>query len=586
MKFVIWIACLMSLILSGCCHDFNYHEGAKEVEKTECNKISSDARSLNTGGMGGADKPSLAKLVGVDGPSLTEEEIMLVNEFQHGLYALEYDSDGNLTNPLEVTRAIDDLKNGAYKKILIVSTGWGHRKDVAIQDYLHLIYSYLQAVENDFKDDEYCNLRPHITDKQKDILKDWAIILVAWDSQATGINGTVRDVFPINSLSNFVTAIPEYGLFPLTYWSKAKLADMIGLNGLRQTIRHIVTSVYGEDPKGQPGIYVIGHSFGARVVNALMQQQREVFSFLRIDNSKLNFKAALYILPAISNINIMMLENNKHESQASLPIESDIPVVVVQSRYDHGNSFLYPIANMISKSFCYTSYEMGLSGLKADNTKADVIRYFVNLLEIPLCAINTALLEVFDYPYGIFKQVTTRHINIIPDTLAQIPIVQQLVRGLSYLLDENFGTNLEWGQYHKGFLELGVLTTESAARIGVPNHPEPVSLDCLIGEKNGEGCRFDMKNNIRIVDASKYLSRSWAGYDMSNPFFDATLGWVDPIGSHTTFDNSYIFKLIHNFLNDKIQYGETSRGIPGTVYSIDIHSSAAILPPCHESHES
>ena len=60
-------------------------------------------------------------------------------------------------------------------------------------------------------------------------------------------------------------------------------------------------------------------------------------------------------------------------------------------------------------------------------------------------------------------------------------------------------------------------------------------------------------NGVFVVDASDIIKKGAFGFDCSNPLFDYTLGWLDPMGAHSDFKNPESLALLKWFANSALK---------------------------------
>jgi hypothetical protein len=96
-----------------------------------------------------------------------------------------------------------------------------------------------------------------------------------------------------------------------------------------------------------------------------------------------------------------------------------------------------------------------------------------------------------------------------------------------------------WGRRSKGFFTLGSIH-EGMGRMPPPlllyEDPPvytPLELDGL--ER--------MPTGVFVVDATDRISTGAFGVDLSKPLANYTLGWLDPLGSHSDFTNPRAIEL-------------------------------------------
>lgn len=182
---------------------------------------------------------------------VTTMRTSLVNQQEKGnhLYFLNFQPDGKLISPTEVQRAIQDLASEAtWDRLLIVSLGWNNEPAPLYQKYLDLI----DGLDN------------YIPRGQKTM-----ILCVSWSSEQQGFRRFFTDLIPFPFIAKTLAFLPDKLLFPFSFWSKAALSTRIGYKGLRSAIMEIVSSL----PDGElPPVFLVGHSFGCRVLDTLRRE--------------------------------------------------------------------------------------------------------------------------------------------------------------------------------------------------------------------------------------------------------------------------------------------------------------------------
>jgi hypothetical protein len=183
-------------------------------------------------------------LLALGAPARAEEP-----EF-HGFYQLSFDRYGRLTNPYELDIAVAELRaHPEVERIAIVAYGWANDGEASLGAYEALLQGILEQL-------------PGRT----------AIIGLAWDSSQTGIRKLLNDLVPLPVVADSVAAVPDRLLFPLSFWSKAAMADRIGFGGLRGALNDLFGAAYPQSAH-HPELYLIGHSFGTRIVCALLTDE-------------------------------------------------------------------------------------------------------------------------------------------------------------------------------------------------------------------------------------------------------------------------------------------------------------------------
>ena len=266
-----------------------------------------------------------------------------LKDYPSGVYFLEFDGEGILSNPEEVLRSIRDIesKRSKIEKIIVLSIGWGYRRSEAYEKYASLLKKYLDSMEEVSSPIGGSNgLNPELTDKQKGVLEKSAVFCISWDSGLLGVRQVVNDVIPSKPLSDTISLIPQ-AAFPLTFWAKADLAERIGQGNLKMTLEKIIDESYGFRSQKYkiPDIYLIGHSFGARVLNSVISTDnignggKYNYTYGMPFKYMNNIKGVVYILPAILNKYLRTDHNS-------------FPTLIIQSEHDRANNYLFPIANI------------------------------------------------------------------------------------------------------------------------------------------------------------------------------------------------------------------------------------------------
>jgi pimeloyl-ACP methyl ester carboxylesterase len=462
------------------------------------------------------------------------------------IFVLGFNSWGELTTPGELELAERELEAAKHEidRVVVLSYGWAYEAESSYASYQHMI--------GDLSGGQ--GLPPRTF-----------VIGVGWDSSLTGFRKLVNDVVPLPGIANAIAWIPDHTLFPLSFWSKAATADRIGFGGLRTAMNRLLSHA---DPERPPGILLIGHSFGTRVVSALVLEH-------------------LGILPVRAEpfAGAAQVEGMMLFQPASVPANLNryarYPVVVTMSRHDHANGFLFPVANVPLNAFGFTAFEALLRGpvdlARASARKAvgavrkalpgvrepkepepppsrqpeDVEfqalrempgqgeyvlrRTLVEVAALPAALAFTLVATPLNYAYVQGHGLVRNPVTHVLDTLAQLPLVEIPVDGLSWAL----GREVPFGQRSKGFLEFGPVL-EPVGRLlspvvtGPRLHP-PVSPAAAFDDS--APCGLVVCEGLLVVDASDHITRGALGENLGNPFWDYTLGWLDPIGAHGDYRN-------------------------------------------------
>ncbi len=468
------------------------------------------------------------------------------------VHLLSFDRWGDLLTPLERDLAARELAaSPEVERIILLAYGWNNDRETAYESYLELLDGYERAAGRKI---------------------DWSrttVLAIGWDASLTGFRKLANDLIPLPVVADGLALVPDLALRPISYWSKAAMADRIGYGGLRGALNRIV----GPENLGRPAppIYLLAHSFGARIVSALMKQRLGIAAvgeepFAARDR----VRGALLVQPAAIEINL-------HE-------RADYPVLVVQSRHDHANGFLFPIANVPWNAFSFTMFEAvvehRLLPLVTSTARA-LPRAVLGKRSVPSDPValprsrprriglwlRRAAIEALHLPLGVawslasvpanyaFAQVVglVRHpLDHVMDSLAQLPLVEIPVWGLS----EALGREVNWGDRGKGIFSLGPVN-ESAARISTPiigrNQTLPVydlRREILGDPWASQPCGLPACRGITLIDASEDIRRGalW-DEDLGSPAIDFTLGWLDPIGAHNDYLQPPVYRLIDRLIH-------------------------------------
>lgn len=443
------------------------------------------------------------------------------------LYLLSFDRHGELLTPLEQELAVLQLTQQPAERLVILSYGWNNDRETSYENYQQLLAGYERWVED-----------------ARGSPVDWsatAIIAVGWDAQLTAFRKLSNDLIPLPRLADSLALVPDLALVPVSYWSKAAMADRIGFGGLRRALNEILGRAYEQTGHAPPRLHLIAHSFGTRLLSALVKDKVgssdvEAERFVGLPW----VRSALMIQPAA-------LELNLHRA-------AEHPVVVTQSRHDHANGFLFPIANLPWNAYTFTAIE-GFLGRRVFG-RGPLRRALSELISAPLAIAWSLGVAPVNYAYAQSYALYDHPVDHVMDTLAQIPVVEIPVWGLSEMLDRD----VNWGDRDKGFLNLGPIH-ESAARttnpvIGDWSRPPVHDLDAVLdlpsgdeGSGSGDGCGLPSCRGLVFVDVSDKLRHGiYAEANLRNAAVDFSLGWLDPIGAHNDYRQPAIYRLLDRVL--------------------------------------
>jgi len=461
------------------------------------------------------------------------------------LYILSFNKWGELQNPAERDLAISELReHPGIERIVIFSYGWAYDAEASYSTYRNMLDQLAEAAPD----------RPR---------PSTAVIAIAWDSSQTGFRKLFNNVIPLPGLANALAWLPDSLLFPLSFWSKSAQADRIGFGGLRGELNKIL-SIYEGRPS-HPDLYLLGHSFGTRILSGLMVDQLgpvEVGS--ESFRARQHVRGAVLLQPALV--------------RANLDHTGGYPTVVSMSQYDHALGFMYPIANLALNAYGFTLFEalvqksvlrpaqrgMGAAvgtvagslsrsaGSKSESrsvmgpalsrTVRVGRRTLAELVALPLSLVFTAVSLPVDYAYIQFRGLTTRPLSHLMDSLAQLPLVEVPVE----LLDRAMHDEVRWGRRTKGIFTLGPLH-EGLGRMVMPGILDRELPRVMTAE---EFIALDeAPDGVVYIEASEIVRRGALGVNLGNPAFDFTIGWLDAIGAHGDYTNPEVAALAAEVLN-------------------------------------
>jgi hypothetical protein len=490
-----------------------------------------------------------------------------------GFYLLTFDRYGQLVSPYEELLATTELgANAELQRIVIVSYGWATDGEHSLGEYEQLLRRVADGL-------------PTEAERRRT-----AIIGIGWDSSQTGIRKLANDLMPLPVVADAVAFLPDAALFPLSFWSKAAMADRIGYGGLRGALNRILADVI-RDPARDVEIYLIAHSFGARIVGGLIKErvgllpvQTEPFRALS------HVRGALLIQPSLV--------------LANLPQDAPFPVVITQSQHDHANGLLFPLGNLIVNAYSFTAFEALIQNRIFDAVEStaraatgtvlsagDKIlgggtpapdpsdagappvpappgdgsetlgllaipgrvysatrRTSAELLSIPTAAAFSLVVAPAQYVYTQYTGFRDAPVDHVMDTLAQIPVVE----GAVWALERAIGRTEPWGRNGKGLFSVGALH-EAAGRL-VPTTSllyggvaKPITWRELASTPATTACGFPRCEGVVLVDLSDDVGGGAFG-DLRTPWIDFTIGWFDLIGTHSAYRDDTVTELVVRLL--------------------------------------
>lgn len=471
------------------------------------------------------------------------------------LYILSFNAWGELQNPGERDLARQQLElNPDIERVIILSYGWANDGQASYATYRKLV-------------DDMTAYATDGVDRSK-----VAVIAVGWDSAQSGLRSLFSDIIPLPGLGVALAWLPDQLLFPLTFWSKAAQADRIGFGGLRAALNDIF-SIY-EGDREHPELFLVGHSFGCRIVSGLIKE-----GMGGIEIGAPPFHSAEHVM------GVALLQPAL--AIANVDVDAPYPIMATMSQHDHAVGFLYPVANVALNSLGFTLFEAMVQrqvlsrveeGVLATTSAAERLataparafggseaqettrtrastrarteievslangrkrfkRTLAEVLALPLNVVFTVIVTPIDYVYIQARGLLTRPVSHVMDTLAQVPLVEIPVDGLSRLTRRD----VPWGQRSKGFFTLGPIH-EGLGRMVTPRMAGggkiPIySLEALSELESAPPGLF-------VVDATSIIHKAGLGIDLSRPMVNYTIGWLAPVGAHGDIRNAEVVGLL------------------------------------------
>ena len=444
----------------------------------------------------------------------TRDRIKLHEPYSDYVYFLEFDRQGNLVNPTEVIRAAKDIKERGDKKILLLSFGWMNSRDKARETYTEFIKDYQEKLKIP-------------------ALNGWSIFCVSWDSSTKVFSSIGQDLLIVQNVTAIVGGLLDILLTPLTFWSKASLARKIGHGDLKEAIEYVVEKAYPvKDLRQNLEIHLVAHSFGGIIMSKFADSGMESFKYRTF------LRSSVLILPAMISWNIPT---------------SPERIVIIQSKYDHANSFLYPIANLLLNTLAIDSAratlggDFGRSGPRKESVSVSVAK---DIGALPIGFVWSLVITPINYLVAQAHEIASRNVNYIPDTLSQLPGTEVLIDGLDSILPKENN----WGKRNKGLFNMGA-TAESVTRTPSWTNRSDDGFNFgretsgIIDIKTLLNRTGPFPRKLTYIDASEVIDGiSWADVDMGTPIVDYTIGWLDPIGAHTDYHQLEVYQIIHRVL--------------------------------------
>ncbi len=149
--------------------------------------------------------------------------------------------------------------NERVRRIVVFSYGWSYDAEGSYRTYRQT----LDAIAKNLDASEQTT--PGST----------VVIGVGSDASLTGFRKLFDDVIPFPMIADTLALVPNEVLFPVSFWSEAAMADRIGYGGLRTSLTPISAEAY-PSPDEIPDLFLLGHSFGTRVIAGLLEERFEL----------------------------------------------------------------------------------------------------------------------------------------------------------------------------------------------------------------------------------------------------------------------------------------------------------------------
>jgi hypothetical protein len=482
--------------------------------------------------------------VGCTSTKNIRNEIKLASDIQKQspyIYVLEFDHNGKLTSPQEIARAIRELSvDKTVDAAIIMSLGWGHNRDNLVSDYNELLKKY-----SDWK-----------KGAKKPNGKPKAIFAISWESSLTGFGHLLGDILPIpNEIANSIS-IPFQ---PLTYWSKARQADKIGFGDLKIAITEVIKNIDRTGTKPL-NIYVLAHSFGSRIVTGMLN---------RSENPEMNLpegqiKGGILILPALSSYELHSL-GNKHENHDSVnKFGPSYPLLVVQSRHDHLNRLIFPLANIPLNSGYLRYSDIFRTSLLKNLGNNETVASLYDYALFPFMFPYSAMVFADSYITGQFNEINQRGWLLLPDTLTQLPFIEIPFESINKQIERDSSPEA-WGAQHKGLFHVGAMH-ESATTYVNPHAnrifdlmTSALPLDSIGGKAlvhpSQNHLNNRLPNGIIPIDLSEKINKGiFFEEPLNESVVDWTVGWLDPVGAHTDWEQPAVYQLIYDLIESNHEH--------------------------------
>lgn len=466
------------------------------------------------------------------------------------LFFLEFDHRGKLSTPTELARAVSHITQSfktesPLTNVLILSYGWSYNRTKDESTYAAFVRDYAESVYG-------TNTPPG----------KWAVICVGWESDHSGFATLTHEWIPGDFVSEKLAAPLDYAAFPLSVWSKAALADRIGHGELKESISYLYKETFAKEGQ-RARIFLVGHSFGCRVLSGLLKNNtgefwsktikavaRRVEETTGILHTRkrpvfrehiapltppfvLDVQGALFIQPALSEFDLPGEQDH-----------ADYPIIVTQTRNDRLNGALFPISSVPLNASMSGGYEqVSLYLGRGSDLKSKTLHELHDFFRIPYTVTISALAFPFSYAWAQGREILDRGPLYVLDTLAQVPVAEALVY---------YTTGID-GQ-RKGALTFGPLH-ESAGRIATQSAASTLTAFAEADQPAA------FTNGPTYLNADEEIRHGilWKE-DLGKNAVDFTIGWFDPLGAHSTYDyarNEADRKLTYHVLH-KLLHGQVT----------------------------
>lgn len=302
--------------------------------------------------------------------------------------------------------------------------------------------------------------------------------------------------------------------------------------------------VRGKSPFSMPAVYLVGHSFGCRIVSGIVNEK---ISIPFTDLPPHPFKHAnlveglVLVQPAMAALAF----------PSRLKGVDDYTIAVTQSRHDYANGVLFPVGNTLLNSH-FSTFNTSLAaalGSKAMPDKQLELGPVGQAYTFVGSLYGTGIYAPLSYVHNQVFQLFHRNVQYPLDTLSQVPIVEIPINVCGSLMQRGDpGRQEAWGSSHRGAFGFGVIS-ESAGRAMAPkpksfSTPQATTLQEAIDDK----VEFK-RGETQFIEASKTISHSYFVKGDLNKPWHRLLGRLDPIGAHADYRKPEVYKLIHKVLS-------------------------------------